>query len=493
MERVVKDFRKVCDTFETTEKWYYALKTTTVESNSLAAACGLKTIEELNTVFKCAGVLKNAGKWKDCLEHDPETLRKKLYDTEYNNANCKCMDDGGKKRHLFLCLGGKENPIIEKPSDQGKGMKSPRVQRNSEWEKCVKRLRKSIREYTNSSSPAEVTSGSSSLKMESSQGQQDDIDTDVEDEIQSPPPRVTRSMRHNCSNKVSPDKMDFTFITTSPQVQKHLKSRSRKELMTKLFDKYRHAGVPEEELQELEVPDEVKAPIEMFGIPFVPHLLRALLKSIVKTSEIFPELDLLKYNNYNGTQRVLVSLTQPVSKESYRRGGSQTQILKIADRMVPASRAISHAKREQLACERTTWLLESLLQDKNNEEAIRTTAKKKMKMIDSNKMPAADVGGMMKFANLTTTQFVKVKSYCETFFGNKLFCSKDNVRGLYEDVIVPKVEKWRSTNAIINFWFNELEDLIHLSLKDELGNPAFLESLTKINLVFAGDHGKGKF
>ena len=69
MEQVLRDFRKVCDTFETTEKWYYAVKTTEMESNSLAAACGLKTIEDLNTGFECAGVLKNSGRWNGCLEH----------------------------------------------------------------------------------------------------------------------------------------------------------------------------------------------------------------------------------------------------------------------------------------------------------------------------------------------------------------------------------------------------------------------------------------
>lgn len=37
----------------------------------------------------------------------------------------------------------------------------------------------------------------------------------------------------------------------SPQVQKHLNSLERKEVMSKLFDQCQNAGVAEEELQEL--------------------------------------------------------------------------------------------------------------------------------------------------------------------------------------------------------------------------------------------------
>lgn len=54
------------------EKWHhYTAKIKEVES------IGLKNIVKMNTVFECAGVLKNSGRLKGCLlEHDPETLRK---------------------------------------------------------------------------------------------------------------------------------------------------------------------------------------------------------------------------------------------------------------------------------------------------------------------------------------------------------------------------------------------------------------------------------
>lgn len=76
MEQVLHDFGKVCNTLETMEKWYYTVKTTEMESNSLAVACGLKTIEELNTVFECAGVLRIQGGGKVVLNMIMKSCKK---------------------------------------------------------------------------------------------------------------------------------------------------------------------------------------------------------------------------------------------------------------------------------------------------------------------------------------------------------------------------------------------------------------------------------
>ena len=270
-----------------------------------------------------------------------------------------------------------------------------------------------------------------------------------------------------------------------------------------LVEPYKKIGSPMKETTKVFIEDEQlkKYPtLNTFNIPLIPVLLRKLVKDLVNFARDCLDEDFLTSIEYDGGHKhVIMSILKPKNFRSFSKYCKP--ILKdLPAKMVKDSmyKGLNDVEKEAARLKDIRdirkWCIESLLEDDTvMHDVLRDIAKKKLGMFEKKRMSAADIGAMLKLFNVMPTTFRGMKSFMETFWEFRMFDSKDSVRLLYQDAVVP-ITGETTDELKIRYWYKEFKDVLILFLRDhgQLDLPLIMDAMKRIHIVFASDHGKEK-
>ena len=103
---------------------------------------------------------------------------------------------------------------------------------------------------------------------------------------------------------------------------------------------------------------------------------------------------------------------------------------------------------------RTKWIIESFMKnDQIVANIIIDIARDKLGLIRSKMMKAESIGPILKLVNVSPTTFRKLKLFMELHWGWRMFASKDDIRSLRSNAILPIIGCYEVNPQLsINYW-----------------------------------------
>ena len=115
-------------------------------------------------------------------------------------------------------------------------------------------------------------------------------------------------------------------------------------------------------------------------------------------------------------------------------------------------------------------------------------------MVEATVMPANIVLSLFKLTNMLPTDFRKLKSSVETFWGKKLFASEKSVSQLRKYFVLPIADHWMNGEEQINYWYKNIQSIFILGVSDQfVCGKNFHQDLSSIHLTYSGDHCQRAF
>ena len=105
----------------------------------------------------------------------------------------------------------------------------------------------------------------------------------------------------------------------------------------------------------------------------------------------------------------------------------------------------------------TKWIIESLMKnDQRVANIITDIARDELGFIRAKMMKAESIGPILKLVNVSPTAFRKLKSSIELHWGWRMFASKDDIRILLSNAILPIIGRYDVNPQLsINYWYKK--------------------------------------
>ena len=265
-------------------------------------------------------------------------------------------------------------------------------------------------------------------------------------------------------------------------IKKHAVSNFSKDLNRELVEGYTKCGVPQIDLVEIMIDGDGRSltkdfpMMDFFNIPLIPVIIRKLLQNIVKLNQMYPDLNLLSFNTFGGdAMNVLVDFPQASTRDVSTNKGSRATICKIREMLVNNSelKNIENEEDKKKAIEeetlkRTKWIIESFMKnDQRVANIITDIERDELGLIRANMMKAESIVAILKIVNVSPTAFRKLKSFMELNCGWRMFASKDEIRSLRSNDILPIIGRYDVNPQLsINYWYKKFIPLITQAMED---------------------------
>ena len=123
---------------------------------------------------------------------------------------------------------------------------------------------------------------------------------------------------------------------------------------------------------------------------------------------------------------------------------------------------------EEETLKRTKWIIESFMKnDQRVANIITDIARDELGLIRANMMKAESIGAILKLVNVSPTAFGKIKSFMELHWGWRMFDSKNDIRSLRSNAILPIIGRSDvNLQLSINYWYKNFIPLITQAMED---------------------------